>query len=248
MSPLGCFYSTKSPIGLELTPSIKENDLVFGFTFRSEKEKGQQEYVCAPENLLGKVPSGWEDRLAECVTLPNNFVTAWNTLLNILGLALPWPKPTAFIPSTKPRILVWGGSSSVGQFVLQILAYYGYCNVIATASRRNFDLVKESGAAHVVSYQSLGADLKRDIEAGLGGSVDLVIDCIGSKDGSVQPIAGIVEAEAKVAIMLPVVVRDASENMEPEYAMDVEKVVRWREGVEVKRARTHFYLDVSPLS
>lgn len=134
----------------------------------------------------------------------------------------------------------------MGQYVLQILAYYGYCNVIATASRRNFDLVKESGAAHVVSYDSLAADLKRDIEAGLGGIVDLVIDCIGNRDGSVQAIAGIAEAGAKVAVMLPVVVRDASENMEPEYAMEVEKVVRWREGVEVKGVRTHFYLDVSP--
>ncbi|KAL8898533.1 MAG: hypothetical protein Q9207_006648 [Kuettlingeria erythrocarpa] len=231
-------------IGSEVT-LVKENDFVFGFTFRSEKEKAQQEYVCAPENLLGKVPSEWEDRLAECVTLPNNFVTAWNTLLKLLGLALPWPKPTTFTPSTNPRILVWGGSSSVGQYVLQILTYYGYYNVIATASRRNFDLVTESGAVHVVSYNSPAAGLKRDIEAGLGGLVDLVIDCIGNRDGSVQPIAGIAEAGAKVAVMLPVVVRDASEDMEPEYAMDVEKVVRWREGVEVKGVRTHFYLDVS---
>ncbi|KAL8764001.1 MAG: hypothetical protein Q9184_000289 [Pyrenodesmia sp. 2 TL-2023] len=121
----------------------KENDLVFGFSFRSEKEKAQQEYVCAPENLFGKVPSGWENRLAECVTLPNNFVTAWNTLLNVLGLALPWPKPSTFNPSTDPRILVWGGSSSVGQYALQILTYYGYRKVIATASPRNFDLVKD---------------------------------------------------------------------------------------------------------
>ncbi|KAL8928249.1 MAG: hypothetical protein Q9208_001959 [Pyrenodesmia sp. 3 TL-2023] len=224
----------------------QENDLVFGFTFRSEREKAQQEYVCAPENLFGKVPSGWEDRLTECVTLPNNFVTAWNTLLNVLGLALPWPKPSAFTPSTDPRILVWGGSSSVGQYALQILTYYGYRKVIATASPRNFDLVELCGAAHVISYSSPAADLEREIQTRLGGKVDFVLDCIGSRDGSVQPIAGIAEAGAKVAVMLPVVVRDANGDLEAGYAMEVEKVVRWREGVEAKGVRTHFYLEVSP--
>ncbi|KAL8855650.1 MAG: hypothetical protein Q9178_007699 [Gyalolechia marmorata] len=203
---------------------LKEDDFVFGFTFRSEKEKAQQENVCAPENLFGKVPPGWEDRLSECVTVPNNFVTAWNTLLNLLGLPLPWPKTSNFTPRTDRRILVWGGSSSVGQYALQILSYYGYCNVITTSSPRNFDLVKEYGVAHVVSYHSPAADLKREIEARLEGKVDLVLDCIGSRDGSVEPIAEIAETGAKVAIMLPVVVRDAADDVEPEYDMDVGEV------------------------
>lgn len=134
----------------------------------------------------------------------------------------------------------------MGQYALQILTYYGYRKVIATASPRNFDLVGLCGAAHVISYSSPAADLEREIETRLGGKVDLVLDCVGSRDGSVQPIAGIAEAGAKVAIMLPVVVRDASGDVESEYAMEVEKVVRWREGVEAKGVRTHFYLDVSP--
>ncbi|KAL8645187.1 MAG: hypothetical protein Q9226_007412 [Calogaya cf. arnoldii] len=222
-------------IGPDVT-ILKENDLVFGFTFRNEKEKAQQEYVCASENLFGKVPSGWEDRLSECVTVPNNFVTAWNTLSNLLGLALPWPKPPTFKPSTDPRILVWGGSSSVGQYALQILSYYSYRNLIATASPRNFGLVKECGVAHVIPYNSPAADLKKEIEARLEGKLDL-------PGRSVEPIAEIAEAGAKVAIMLPVVIRDAAEHVEPEYEMDVGEVVGWREGVEVKGVRTHFYLD-----
>ncbi|KAL8940512.1 MAG: hypothetical protein Q9211_002241 [Gyalolechia sp. 1 TL-2023] len=222
---------------------LKPDDFVFGFTFRSEKEKAYQEYVCAPENLLGKVPPGWEDRLSECVTVPNNFVTAWNTLLNVLGLPLPWPKESTFTPSTDPRILVWGGSSSVGQYALQILSYYGYRNVIATASPRNFDLVKECGVTHVVSYHSPAEGLKKEIEARLEGKVDFVLDCIGSRGGSLEPIAKIAETVAKVAIMLPVVIRDAADDVEPEYELDVAEVVRWRAGVEVRGVRTHFYLD-----
>ena len=180
--------------------------------------------------------------------MPNNFVTAWNTLVNLLGLPLPWPKPSTFTPRTNPRILVWGGSSSVGQYALQILSYYGYCNVITTASPRNFDLVREYGVAHVVSYHSPAAELKKEIEARLEEKVDLVLDCIGSRDGSVGPIAEIAETGAKVAIMLPVIIRDAADDVEPQYKMDVEQVVRWRAGVKVGGVRTHFYLDVSSFS
>lgn len=183
------------------------------------------------------------------MTLPNNFVTAWNTIGNDLRLALPWPKPATFTPqgTKNPRILVWGGSSSVGQYVLQILTYYGYDNLIATASPRNFSLVRKYGATHVLSHTTPTADITKDIEISLGGKLDLVLDCIGSLPGSVEPISGIVGSGAKVAIMLPVIVRDASEEVEPEYAMDVGKVVDWQHGVEIKGVRTHNYLDVSTL-
>ena len=151
------------------------NDLVFGFTWRSSDEKAHQEFVLAPQNLLAKVPEGWEHRLHEVVTLPNNFVTAWHTLVTDLGLTLPWPKTDEALPEKEERILVWGGSSSVGQFALQILRYYGYGNVVATASRRNSELCKESGAKAVVDYNS--ANFASEIRDALGGDVDLV-SCI----------------------------------------------------------------------
>lgn len=61
---------------VELGPDVKAlqvGDKVFGFTWRSQAEKAHQEYVCAQENLLGKLPDGFE--LSEAVTLGNNFVT-----------------------------------------------------------------------------------------------------------------------------------------------------------------------------
>lgn len=45
-----------------------------------------------------------------------------------------------------------------------------------------------------------------------------------------------------MAIILPVVVRDAGEEVEPEYTIDVAEVVHWREGVEVKGVRTDTFL------
>lgn len=75
--------------------------------------------------------------------------------------------------------------------------------------------------------------------------VPLVLDCIGSQSGSVQPITKVAQRGAKVAILLPVIMKDSTENALPEYAMDVEKVADWLDGVEARGVRTHFYLEVS---
>lgn len=76
--------------------------------------------------------------------------------------------------------------------------------------------------------------------------VKFVLDCIGSQDGSVRPIAKIVGKGSRVAVLLPVVVKDAAEGEggEPIYEMDADKCADWKEGVVVKGVRTHFYLEV----
>lgn len=201
--------------------------------------------MLAPDNLLGLVPSGWEKRLPELVTVPNNFVTAWHTLEVDLHVPLPWPKPQGYKPEQPDKaFLVWGGSSSSGQYTLQVLRYYGYHNVVATASPRNFDLVKENGATHVVNYNS--KSWKEEVQKAVG-KVDLVLDCIGSLEASIKPIASLVQGSAKVAVLLPVIVRDSTDEIEPIYTWDVAGSAKWAEGVEAVGVRTHFYLEVCSL-
>ena len=130
----------------------------------------------------------------------------------------------------------------MGQFALQILQWLGYRNVVATASPRNFDLVKRIGAKAVVNYSS--PTFQTEVEQHLLKPVELVLDCIGSLDGSVEPISKLAGPGTKVVVLLPVIVRDASEESEPEYAMDVGKVVEWKEGAEARGVRTHLYLEV----
>ena len=114
--------------------------------------------------------------------------------------------------------------------------------MVATASPRNFELVKAAGANAVFDYSSPAFQIK--IEQYLSKKVDLVLDCIGSLEGSVRPISKLAGPGTKVAVLLPVVVKDSSEDSEPEYAMDVGTVVDWEERVEVKGVRTHHYLEV----
>jgi hypothetical protein len=52
-----------------------------------------------------------------------------------------------------------------------------------------------------------------------------------------------------VAILLPVILRDATKSASPEYSVDVERCASWKEGVDVMGVRTHFYLEVrSPVA
>jgi NADPH:quinone reductase-like Zn-dependent oxidoreductase len=76
--------------------------------------------------------------------------------------------------------------------------------------------------------------------------VPLILDCIGSKYGSIEPISKIAKTGTRVAVLLPVIVRDASETEAPEYEMDVNAAADWVAGVDARGVRTHFYTDVSP--
>lgn len=221
--------------------NLKVGDKVFGFAYQGNEQKAHQEYVCVPENVLGVIPDGFS--MPEVVTLPNNFVTVFHALTADLGLELPWPKPDGWMPKKKDwTILIWGGSSSVGQFALQILRWYGYTKRLSTASKRNHTLLKDYGATSLFDYNDPEAIAQISEAAGWGG-VNLVLDCIGSQSGSLAPVAKIAGKGATVAILLPVVVHDASETDAPEYSMDVAAAADWKEGVMVKGVRTHFYQE-----
>jgi D-arabinose 1-dehydrogenase-like Zn-dependent alcohol dehydrogenase len=167
-----------------------------------------------------------------------------------LGLPLPWPRSPDYQPHhAEDPILIWGGSSSVGQYALQILSYYGYRKLIATASPSHHQLLRSFGATEVFDYKNPDVTAQiLDSAKSLGGTgpvIPFVLDCIGSKYGTLSPIAKVAQKGTKVAVLLPVIVRDASDTEAPEYAMDVQASAQWVEGVIASGVRTHFYLDVS---
>ena len=173
--------------------------------------------------------------------LGNNFVTVFHAVTTDLELPLPWPVPVAAPPDAENMILVWGGSSSVGQYALQILRHWGYRKLIATGSPKHHELLKSLGALKVFDYRDPDATKLILDEF---GTIPFILDCIGSKDGSVAPIAKIAKKGTKAAILLPIIVKDSTETEEPVYEMDVEKAADWADGVDARGVRTHFYLQV----
>ena len=137
------------------------------------------------------VPDSWT--LEQAAQIPVAAFTACMTLYYVQSL------PTPLSPATnesRTDILVWGGSSSVGQFVVQ-LAHLGGLRVIATASPRNFELVKSLGADIVLSHSDpdtprkikelTGRKLKHAVDTISEGSTPAqVAECMGDEGGTVS--------------------------------------------------------------
>ncbi|KAI9834532.1 MAG: hypothetical protein M1819_002908 [Sarea resinae] len=100
-------------------------------------------YCIAEERIAFKIPEGISS--IEAATLPLSANTAWLGLFakECLGLARVSAEPQ--------YLLVWGGSSTVGSYAIQ-LAHVHNIQVVTTCSPRNFEAVKAAGATHVFDY------------------------------------------------------------------------------------------------
>ncbi|XXG96865.1 hypothetical protein Hte_003156 [Hypoxylon texense] len=236
--------SAAAGVVVEVGPDVKHfevGDRVFGFAHQQPNWKAHQEYATAPEWVFGKIPDNFT--MEQAVTVPENFVTAFHTISNELGLPTPWPKPEGYVPPrANDRILIWGAASSVGQFTISVLKYYGYRHLMATASPQHHAYLKEQGADECFDYRSptVVDDLLRAYRQADGPAFPLIIDCIGSL-GTVGPVSKVAQSGATVAVMLPIILKHATDEEPPEYAMDAQSSAQWAEGTVVRGVRTHFY-------
>ncbi|CAK7222610.1 hypothetical protein SCUCBS95973_004901 [Sporothrix curviconia] len=237
--------------------SLRVGDKVFGFAFKDNTQRAYQDFATVAETALGKLPPGFS--LQEAVTLPNNTVTVFHAVTKDLGLPLDWPRPVSQEsfpknPHADTPILIWGGASSCGQYALQILRAWGYTNLLATASPRHHAYLRSIGARHTFDYRDgdVASKILKVVEEDgrpqrpqgqHGPAVPFVLDCIASQKGSLSVIAGVAQKGTRVAALLPVIVRDATDNEAPVYCMDVQAAVNWAAGVEARGVRTHFYKD-----
>ncbi|KAK2004063.1 zinc-binding dehydrogenase [Colletotrichum falcatum] len=221
---------------------LRVGDQVLTFAFKHFDERAHQDFATVPEYLVSKLPTSLAPQ--EAVTVPTNLITVFHAVTADLGLELPWPKPAGWEPKERDyAILVWGAASSVGLYALQVLRHWGYRNVLAVASEKHHAHLKEIGAKATFSYRD--ADVVEKILDFVGEEgIPFVLDCIGSVEGTLRPLTKIARRGTKVSIMLPVIIRDATEDIEPEYEMDVSQVLvgEWAEGVELHGVRTHHYL------
>ncbi|KAJ4001210.1 dehydrogenase [Lentinula boryana] len=103
-------------------------------------------------------------------------------------------------------ILVWGGASAVGQYVVQLAKQSGL-QVITTASPQNHKLLKKLGADVVFDYRD--PEVVAKIRAFCGGKqLNVAIDCV-SVDRSVTLVTDCVEdcEGSYIALVLPVEIK-----------------------------------------
>lgn len=96
------------------------------------------EYVAAPEDKIAIMPANLS--YEEAASMPLAGITALQAVRDCAQIR----------PGQK--VLINGASGGVGLFVLQLAVMYG-AEVTAVCSARNFDLVRQLGASHVIDYK-----------------------------------------------------------------------------------------------
>ncbi len=170
-------------VGAQVT-RFKISDRVVGFAASTDKTRNRsakgafQTHVVLLEHMTAAIPDALP--FADAAALPLGISTAACALFPRDFLALNAPAKGA--PGTGQMVLVWGGSTSVGTNAVQLAVAACY-EVIATASPRNFELLKQLGATAVFDYRS--PTVVADISAALRGKT--VAGTIAIDQGSVQP-------------------------------------------------------------
>ncbi|CAB4405023.1 GroES-like protein [Rhizophagus irregularis] len=117
----------------------------------------------------------WE----EAASIPVGSLTAALGLYHNLNLPLPTENPSFF---REEFILIWGGSSSIGSYAIQLAANTGL-TVITTASPKNNDYLRSIGAAHVIDYNA--PDVVDQINSITKNNLKYALDVIGSESSNI---------------------------------------------------------------
>jgi len=129
------------------------------------------EYTAVDERLVGRKPKSlnWN----QAATVPLCSLTAWEGLIEQLGLPIPSKDDTKL--NANKSLLVISGAGGVGSIALQIARRVLHIGtVIATASRKEtIEWCKQKGATLVIGHQKMTEHLAKH---GLKG-VDYVLNC-----------------------------------------------------------------------
>jgi NADPH:quinone reductase-like Zn-dependent oxidoreductase len=151
------------------------------------------EYVLTEADQVYPVPDSISDEEAAALSLA--FATAVQALNQRLGVA-EYTQPL----KTPEPILIYGGSSSVGKYAIQLAKAGGY-KVIALASPKNHALLKELGADETVDYND--ASWPEKVSQLTKGELKLALDCIVEEGTTVNTAKALSKQGGKIVTLLP---------------------------------------------
>ncbi|KZT00564.1 GroES-like protein [Laetiporus sulphureus 93-53] len=149
----GDIAGTVEELGEGVTGFVKGDRVLSQGTIGDSERASFKQFALINAEVTAKVPSNVS--LEQASTIPLGLATAavglfqHNAKSGSVGLYPPWEEGGEGKYSGKP-IVVLGGSSSVGQYAIQLAKYAGFSPIITTASLQNTEWLKEIGATHVV--------------------------------------------------------------------------------------------------
>ena len=138
---------------------LQPGDEVWGMLLTPHYQGSQAEFVSAPLLTVSRKPEslGW----LEAGAVPLAALTAWSAVVE------------AGRVHSGQRVLVHAGAGGVGHFAVQLAHFYG-AHVVATASERNHEWLRELGADQVIDYRA------ERFEDAIDEPVDVIVDLIGN--------------------------------------------------------------------
>ncbi|KAL2673728.1 hypothetical protein Neosp_012171 [[Neocosmospora] mangrovei] len=161
---------------------FKPGQEVFGFSIPGDRRPlhlgAHQDFLLADNLLTYERPEDMDATSA--VTMLAGALTAIDGLFNTLEYGLPAAGLEGDDPTDVP-ILIWGGSSVVGQGAIKLAKAAGFNPILTTASPHNHDALKQLGATHCFDYRS--PTIVQDIHAtmkGLNKKLKTVFDSVAT--------------------------------------------------------------------
>lgn len=135
-----------------------------------------QEYYIAFPRYTSKIPDSVS--FADASSVPANLVTIVGVMHTIFGPERPSPDGKKATSKGK-KLLVYGGSSSVGGYAIKYASDLGY-DVITTSSSQNKDFVASLGARSIVDHRQPAEKIVSELKS--LGPFDAVFDAIGTPE------------------------------------------------------------------
>ena len=142
------------------------------FTQTGMKYGAFQRYVVAGDDTASKIPAGVD------LSTPVGLIANLSTVVGLFGVRLGLNRPALKGPAVAQhkRILIYGGTSSVGSLAIQWVTQAGY-DIVTTSSPKHKDFVEGLGAIHVVDHRQELVSLIKDLTG--HGPYHYVVDTIG---------------------------------------------------------------------
>ncbi|KAG6810134.1 hypothetical protein H0H92_013166 [Tricholoma furcatifolium] len=173
-----------------------------------------QQYTLADALLTAKLPS--QISFEEASTLPVAIAAA------VIGLYLPEPFGAGFIapfdPSARGKetgtpIVIFGGATSVGQYVIQFARLSGFSPIITTASLKHKEYLESLGATDILDRNLSSDKLSAKISKIAKDPIQIIYDAVSSPDTQNMGYHLLAEGGKLVVLLEPTITRETGKNV-----------------------------------
>lgn len=212
---------TVAAIGKDVSGFNNGDRVFFQSGYGDDDVSTFQEYIKIPAEIVAKTPKNISDEQASGIVLATMAAATAYYDRTGQGLKAPWVEGGTTAGKGKSIVII-GGSSSVGQYAIQLARLSGFDRIITNASAVHHSYLQSLGAHVVLDRNASG--LKDFVSALEGSSLEFVFDTIAYKATQtlgVEILQATNTENSRVVIVGPIDedAKDLGESKEPRVAI-----------------------------